>query len=95
MLLDDLEKAKNKLKVAENTSDVQTDLEEKSCSQKRQIRIPRKLWSSEDENDDDDISKHCAPPPIKKKTLEVFQKDNARGNKIVIIFFMVYLIFKN
>ncbi|XP_047986901.1 uncharacterized protein LOC125238336 [Leguminivora glycinivorella] len=65
---DDLEKAKKKLKLVEDTSDIQTEAEtEPSLKRKRQKRY---ISSSSDED------KHIRPPPLKKKLQPLQAADN-------------------
>jgi hypothetical protein len=70
---DDIEKAKKKLKLVEDTSDLQTEAEaEPSLKRKR----PKRYVSSSDDDNDN----HIRPPPLKKKTFNKLQTFQAAGN---------------
>lgn len=59
---DDLQKAQQKCKLSEVTSDLQTDNQEVEIF-KRKVTVPRRFISSEEEND----NIYIRPPKLKKK----------------------------
>jgi len=62
IILDDLQKAQQKCKLSEVTSDLQTDNQEVEIF-KRKITVPRRFISS-DEEENDNI--YIRPPKLKK-----------------------------
>lgn len=78
VFLDDLEKAKKKLKLSEVTSDVQTDTENEAVRPKRRaVRTNRYISSDDDDN----------PPPLKKH----FAKRKCNANYIHLNLYTVCL----
>lgn len=78
MFLDDIEKAKRKLKLSEVISDVQTDAEtEAERPKRRAVRTKRYIASDDDDN----------PPPLKKH----FAKRKCNANCIHLNLYTVCL----
>lgn len=65
--IDELDKAKKKLKLVEDTSDIQTE-EENYISKppKRKTKKTSRYISSSDDNDDEKGCEFPRPPPLKK-----------------------------
>lgn len=61
---DDIEKAKKKLKLVEDTSDLQTEAEAEPTLKRNRKSNKRYISSSDEEFDN-----HIRPPPLNKKTL--------------------------
>ncbi|XP_067208313.1 uncharacterized protein [Linepithema humile] len=75
---DDLQRARQKCKLSEETSDLQTDNQEADTYRKRKRVVPRRFLSSdEDENDNDDVD--VRPPKLKNKFLTT-QKTQEKKN---------------
>lgn len=68
VFLDDLEKAKKKLKLVEDTSDLQTEEEDPSLRPKRKVfsKRSKNLFSS-DEETDAEIENFSRPPLLTKQ----------------------------
>lgn len=70
IILDNLDKAREKCKLSEETSDLQTD-DLEIYTRKRKRIVPRKFLST-DEEESDEI--HVRPPKLNKKFLNTIQK---------------------
>ncbi|CAG9822097.1 unnamed protein product [Phaedon cochleariae] len=79
-----LDKAKEKLKQAEFTSDVQSDSELDSQTIKRRRIAPRKLYESESEESEtnEEFLDLPRPPQIKSKTSQLSQKSSVEKNRV-------------
>lgn len=64
LCLDDIEKAKKKLKLAEETSDIQTQSEAEPEKPVKRKQIRNKRYNSSDEEENERFE---SPPPLKKK----------------------------
>lgn len=69
IILDDLQKARQKCKLSEDTSDLQTDNQEVETFKRKRI-APRRFISSDEEESVDNLR----PPQLKKKYLKTIQK---------------------
>ncbi|KAJ8928268.1 hypothetical protein NQ314_019219 [Rhamnusium bicolor] len=76
---DDLEKAKRKLKLAEDTSDLNTETDENEFQPRKRLRKPTKISSSEDEEENSNFQR---PPKlnIKKKLESNLSSSQKAGN---------------
>lgn len=71
IILDDLDKARQKCKLSEETSDLQTDDQNIDIRKRKRI-VPRKFLSTDEEEESDEI--HVRPPKLNKKFLPTIQK---------------------
>lgn len=70
-IADSIEKAKQKLKLAEVNSDLQTEEEIDVLKPNKRVIFKKKTCSlySDSSDDDDDDDHHKRPPPLKKQFL--------------------------
>lgn len=80
-IADEYKNAAEKLKMAEFTSDVQTDVEDEPPKKRRRV-APRKLYETDDD-EDDECTPALLPRPPKIKSRVQSPNDNANSTDFV------------